>query len=232
MTPSNDGEHSEILNQLFAACKCFYQTTTCTTLICLLVARLIAFLLILNSLVPFFIRSLLMVKTSMTKAGMPMEAEEIQDIKTRNAVLRLKQVKGHDHDLQSCYYWYAHENFDFDAAAARLKSEAHVAAFQTTSKDTFGTASTQTGAFPAEIWHIIAGKLEHKDLISLRSTNRGLADIAAEYLIQKIHLETSFESFARLQEIANHPLLRKGVTKLIFEAGLLGNVGCVHNYSR
>jgi len=171
-------------------------------------------------------------KTNTMKSSTAMEAEEIQDVKTRNAVLRLKQMDGHKHDLQSCYYWYAHENCDFDAAAARLQSHHPLAAPQTSLKDEFGTAGTQTGAFPAEIWHIICGKVQHDDLLSLRSTNRGVADIAAEYLIQTIHLDTSFESFARLQQIANHSLLRKGVTKLVFEAGLLGNVGCIHNYSR
>lgn len=161
-----------------------------------------------------------------------MEVEEIQDAKVRNAVLRLKQLKNHDHDLQSCYYWYAHEKFNFEAAAARLQCEGPAAVSQESHKDEFDTDSTQTGVFPAEIWHIISAKLENDELISLRSTNRGLADIAAEYLVQTIRLDTSFESFARFQNIANHSLLRKGVTKITFEAGLLGNVGCIHNYSR
>ncbi|KAK5949872.1 hypothetical protein OHC33_009057 [Knufia fluminis] len=162
----------------------------------------------------------------------PMEVEEIQDAKVRNAVLRLKQLKNHDHDHQSCYYWYAHEKFNFEAAAARLQCEGPAAVSQESHKDEFDTDSTQTGVFPAEIWHIISAKLENDELISLRSTNRGLADIAAEYLVQTIRLDTSFESFARFQNIANHSLLRKGVTKITFEAGLLGNVGCIHNYSR
>jgi len=123
--------------------------------------------------------------------------------------------------------WQTRENINFSDAAARLGPEVDDAMLQDHPK-----SGTAIDPFPAEIWHIICGNLNRDDLIALRSTSCAIADIAAEYLINTIHLDTSFEAFARLEEITGHPLLRKGVTKLVFEAGLLGNVGCVHNYSR
>lgn len=91
--------------------------------------------------------------------------------------------------------------------------------------------STPTGVLPVEIWHIICGHLvSHDVLLSLRLTSKSLADISAEFLITEIRIDTSTESFERLKAIADHDLLRKGVHKLTYEAGLLGDIRCIHSY--
>jgi len=229
----HNGKDGEKLVQRSRVWKYLCQTTICTILACNLLIAFIASRVIRNSLLPLLFPSLIMARSTFLDG--PPGGKDIHDIATRDAVLRLKQMvdedhdHGHDHDLQSCYYWYAYENFDFDAAATRLLSSGVPLS---AAEVEMSNSSTQTGAFPAEIWHLICGNLEHTDLVSMRFASRGLADIAAEYLIQTIYLDTSFESFARLQGVASHPLLRKGVTKLIYEAGLLGDVGCIHNYSR
>lgn len=86
--------------------------------------------------------------------------------------------------------------------------------------------------FPAEIWHIICRYLAFTELVTLRLTSREVADIAAEFLIPSIRIDTSVESFDRLKAVANHEFLRKGVTKLTYEAALLADAGCIHSYAR
>ena len=84
--------------------------------------------------------------------------------------------------------------------------------------------------FPPEIWHMICRYLPTNDLCSLRLTDRDNANIAAEYLIHCLRIDTSLDSFAKLRYIANHPTLSKGVSQLKYEAGLLADVGCIHAY--
>lgn len=91
---------------------------------------------------------------------------------------------------------------------------------------------TAMTVFPAEIWHITCRYLAFDELVALRLTSRETADIAAEFLIPNIRIDTSVESFDRLKAIANHDFLRKGVTKLTYEAALLADAGCVHSYAR
>lgn len=83
---------------------------------------------------------------------------------------------------------------------------------------------------PPEIWHSICWYLSSHDLSSLRLVERAISDVAAEYLIPCVHIETSLESLRALKSIADHPNLRKAVKAVSYEAGLLANIGCVHRY--
>ncbi|KAK5083931.1 hypothetical protein LTR05_006438 [Lithohypha guttulata] len=85
--------------------------------------------------------------------------------------------------------------------------------------------------FPTELWQIICHYLSSDELACLRLVNRTLADVAAETLITEIRFDTSHESFERLQAVANHNLLCKGVKKLVYEGGMIEDAGCIHHYS-
>lgn len=89
------------------------------------------------------------------------------------------------------------------------------------------------GIFPAEIWHIVCDHLhgDQQALVNLRLTSKDLSLISAEFLISEVCIHTDLESFTRLKLIAEHESLRKGITKLIYEAALLDKV-CIHSFVR
>jgi len=167
-----------------------------------------------------------------------MDASDIFDVETRTAIGRL-QESFPNHEFQTSHYCYIFENYDFDAASSRLRGlpsklvhiDQSLRDHQPDADDCKATV-TNTGVLPAEIWQMVCSYLDFESLGSLRLTNSGLADIAAERLVKTIHIDASFESLRRLKCIANNDCLRKGVRELTFEGGLLADVGCVHNYMK
>lgn len=168
-----------------------------------------------------------------------LQPNDIYDPVTRRNVIRLREEVP-EQSLESCHYWYIYAKKDCAAAKARLQaSPSHLNELSTVVE--LGTAQctmshptrySDLGAFPTEIWRMIASHLSYHDLCSLRLINGALADIAAELLVPKIHFDLSFESLERLRLIARHEHLRKGVRGLVFEAGLLAPIGCVHRCER
>lgn len=164
----------------------------------------------------------------------PLETHNICDATIRAMVVQLQDRCQQKYDSQTCYYWLAYEDFDADAALRRLQTggDLHPPPPPPPSNHAHDLSHTETGVFPTEIWQIICAYLPTSDLKTIRLVNRALADVGAELLISHIRIDTSFESFKRLKQVADHVLIRKGVKKLFYEAGLLANVGCFHYYSR
>lgn len=156
---------------------------------------------------------------------------EIYDNAIRHDVVLL-QADFPNETLESCYFWYLYHHGDYDATKVSLASgspelSSDLATISTTNKP--DTENISLGVFPAEIWQIISSHLAFADLSSLRMTNSVLADISAESMLNSVRFDLSFASLERLRFIAGHTHLRKSVKTLIFEAGLLGQIGCIHH---
>lgn len=165
-----------------------------------------------------------------------LQTEEILDPATKSAVDRLHAAFP-THEYQTCYYCYAYENYSFNAAKRRLESVPPMLDKINDSMRTFLGArrasshvTTNVGVLPAEIWHMVCSHLKHQGLVSLRLTSSGLADIAAEFMIERIRIDTSFESLRRLKGISENRCLSKNVKSLTFEGALLADIGCIHGY--
>ncbi|KAJ9655710.1 hypothetical protein H2198_005507 [Neophaeococcomyces mojaviensis] len=167
-----------------------------------------------------------------------MEALDIFDVEVRAAVSQL-QENFSSHEFQTCYYCYIYENYDFNAASLRLSGVPPKLVDIDRSLRDYGPkgnvsqdVTADLGVLPAEIWQMVCSYLDFKSLASLRLASSGLTDIAAEYLVDRIRIDASFESLKRLKGIADNDCLRKNVKEIIFEGGLLANVGCVHSYMK
>lgn len=84
---------------------------------------------------------------------------------------------------------------------------------------------------PTELWQIVCHSLKSNDLLQLRLVNKNLAAVAGEVLIRHVRFDTSQESLARLEAIATHDALKKGVKTLTCECGLLEQ-RCIHHYTQ
>lgn len=155
---------------------------------------------------------------------------DIYDEATRNVVIRLHE-EFPDEALETCYYWYLYDHSDYETTKARFINDPSKPFRSITlfpAAKPLETKSISLGVFPAEIWQMISTHLAFDNLSNLRLTNSALADIAAESIVGTIRFDLSFESLERLRSIATHEHLRKGVKFLVFEAGLLATIGCIH----
>ena len=77
---------------------------------------------------------------------------------------------------------------------------------------------------PTELLHAIFQHLSCENVCSMRSTCRTFAEIGKNYLTKEIYLLPITSSFKRLQEISQHPVFRRHVNSLFFEADTISHV--------
>lgn len=83
---------------------------------------------------------------------------------------------------------------------------------------------------PPEILHKIFRHLKFDEVAALRAAAPKYATIGVEYLATRIRFHCSQASLNRLQEFTKHPVIRHQITNLVYEANLIADVGCFHNY--
>ena len=76
-------------------------------------------------------------------------------------------------------------------------------------------------SLPSELIHMTCKLLPVDSIPSFRLVHPVWADVGLHYMIPEVHLVLLPSSFARLQAIAEHPVLRQYVSSLIYEANTL-----------
>jgi len=76
-------------------------------------------------------------------------------------------------------------------------------------------------ALPIELLRLILIHLPSGDLKNLRLACKSLANIAAEFLLPKVHLIFTAKSLARLRKISLHPVFSQHVTSIFYEGDRL-----------
>lgn len=74
---------------------------------------------------------------------------------------------------------------------------------------------------PSELLHMVCTHLKPREVANLRLASRVVAPIGLQYLVAELHLVAAEDSFKRLAAIAEHPVVSKYVTSLLYEADLL-----------
>ncbi|MCJ1453535.1 hypothetical protein MMC28_003882 [Mycoblastus sanguinarius] len=74
---------------------------------------------------------------------------------------------------------------------------------------------------PAELIHTVYSYLKPTEVANLRLCSRILAALGLQYLVPEVHLFLAKESFKRLQDIAEHPIVSKYVTSFFYEGDKL-----------
>lgn len=85
---------------------------------------------------------------------------------------------------------------------------------------------------PPEVLRMVCAYLSYEDAAALRFLNRDLALVAAEVLVARVRFHTSQKSLHRLRKLSEHPILSQSIKVLVYEAALLADVGCHHDYAR
>lgn len=78
-----------------------------------------------------------------------------------------------------------------------------------------------TGSLPPEIADIVCSKLETPDVANLRLVSSYWMNVATPWLLPEVHLIFKRDSFQRLIDISNHPVIRHHVTSLFYEPDTL-----------
>ena len=70
---------------------------------------------------------------------------------------------------------------------------------------------------PNEVIHMIFAYLTPREVANLRLLSRGMAVVGLHYLVPTVHLQLEEDSFNKLRDIANHPVVSKHVYELSYE---------------
>lgn len=159
------------------------------------------------------------------------DSEYIWNATHRKAVVSLRSQTNKSLSTQECYFWYVYERYNEQAAAKTITKVMQGETIDVDDKvDTSNAVRCAT--LPIELWHIICSHLHLKELQAMRLTSKEMSDVAAEFMMTTIRIDTNFEACKRVKYIAKHPNLRKGVRRFLFEAGLQADMGCIHMYKR
>ena len=74
---------------------------------------------------------------------------------------------------------------------------------------------------PNEVVHMIFAYLTPGEVANLRLLSRSMAVVGLHYLVPTVHLHLEEDSFNKLRDIANHPVVCKHVYELIYEVDRL-----------
>ena len=76
---------------------------------------------------------------------------------------------------------------------------------------------------PLELYRRVCEQLETRDIAKLRLVSKYSSEVATPYFLSCVHLIFTTESFQKLYNISQHPIISQHVTSILYEADTLEN---------